>query len=207
MPIAAQAVAVTKSAVAAQRQAAVAQAVQRIRELERLRGVNRPMLEEVKAVMIDLARRTELFPREDFPLTEGKSLVYRLAEDADHRFALYMSCGVPGKRVPPHNHTTWAVIAGVDGKEENFFYERTDDGKTPGRGTLKQIREEVVRPGTAVMLMPEDIHHIQTPPDQPNMHLHMYGLSLEHLPNRVTYNVTEGTYKVFPANPNIVYMQ
>jgi hypothetical protein len=39
------------------------------------------------------------------------------------------------------------------------------------------------------------------------MHLHMYGRSLEHLPNRVSYNVAEGTYKVFPANPNIVYMQ
>jgi predicted metal-dependent enzyme (double-stranded beta helix superfamily) len=118
-----------------------------------------------------------------------------------------MSCGVPGKKVPPHNHTTWAIIAGVDGEEENFFYERSDDGKTPGRGTLRQIREEVVRPGTAVALMPEDIHHIQTPPHRPNMHLHMYGLSLEHLPNRVSYNVAEGTYKVFPTLPNIVYLQ
>jgi hypothetical protein len=65
----------------------------------------------------------------------------------------------------------------------------------------------VVRPGSAVTLMPEDIHHIQTPPDKPNMHLHMYGLSLEHLPHRVSYDLEAGTYQVFPANPNIVSMQ
>jgi predicted metal-dependent enzyme (double-stranded beta helix superfamily) len=165
------------------------------------------MLEEVRSVMLELSSHHELFPREDFPLKDGKSVVYRLAEDGDNRFALYMSCGVPGKRVPPHNHTTWAVIVGVDGEEENFFYERNADHTTPGKGTLRQVREEVVRPGSGVTLMPDDIHHIQTPPDRPNMHLHMYGLSLEHLPNRVTYNLAEGTYKVFPTLPNIVYTQ
>ena len=207
MPATAQAVAVTRSAVVQQRQAAIAQAIGRIRELERTLGVTRPMLDEVKKVLLDLAGHQELFPREDFPLKEGRSLVYRLAEDADHRFALYMSCGIPGKRVPPHNHTTWAVIAGVDGEEENFFYERNADHTAPGQGTLRMVREEVVRAGTAVTLLPDDIHHIQTPPDRPNMHLHMYGLSLEHLPNRVSYNLKEGTYKVFPTLPNIVYSQ
>ncbi|HEX7928291.1 MAG TPA: cysteine dioxygenase family protein [bacterium] len=203
----AQAVAVSKTEVVQARKQAVTKAIEKIRTLERTMGVTRPMLDEVKQVMIGLASHTELFPREDFPLKDGQSLVYRLAEDADNRFALYMSCGIPGKRVPPHNHTTWAVIAGVDGEEENFFYERNADHTAPGKGTLRMVREEVVRHGTAVTLMPDDIHHIQTPPDKPNMHLHMYGLSLEHLPNRVTYNVKEGTYKVFPSLPNIVYLQ
>ena len=203
----AQAVVATQSPVVTQRQHAIAQAIARIRELERSRGVNRAMLDEVREVMLELSSHQELFPREDFPLKDGKSVVYRLAEDADNRFALYMSCGQPGKKVPPHNHTTWAVIVGVDGEEENFFYERNADHAAPGKGTLRQVREQVVRPGSGVTLMPDDIHHIQTPPDRPNMHLHMYGLSLEHLPNRVTYNVAEGTYKVFPSQPNIVYAQ
>jgi len=202
MTVAAQAISVAQA-----RKEAVSQAIDRMRVLERELGISPAMLERVKPLVLNLASRRELFPREDFPLPGGKSVIYRLAEDADHRFALYMSCGVPNKRVPPHNHTTWAVIAGVDGEEENFFYERTDDGSVPGRGTLKLVREQVVRPGSAVALMPEDIHHIQTPPHQPNMHLHMYGLSLEHLPRRVSYDLEAGTYKVFPANPNIVYMQ
>jgi predicted metal-dependent enzyme (double-stranded beta helix superfamily) len=201
----AQAVSALQSNVAPLRKQAVARTVEQIRAVEARLGVSRAALDEIKVLMLDLASHKELFPREDFPLPEGKNAIYRLAEDADHRFAMYMSCGMPGKRTPPHDHTTWAVIVGVDGDEENFFYERTDDRKVPGKGALRMIREEVVRHGTGVTLMPEDIHHIQTG-TRPNMHLHMYGLSLEHLPNRVQYNMAEGTFKVFPANPNIVYM-
>ncbi|MFI5400114.1 MAG: cysteine dioxygenase [SAR324 cluster bacterium] len=201
----AQAVAAVQSNVAQLRKQAVARTVACIRAVHARLGVTRPALEEIKALMLELASRQELFPRGDFPLPDGKNVIYRLAEDPDHRFAMYMSCGSPGKRTPPHNHTTWAVIVGVDGDEENFFYERTDSGSTPGKGTLRLIGEQVVRPGSGVSLMPEDIHHIQTG-STPNMHLHMYGLSLEHLPNRVQFNIAEGTYKVFPANPNIVTM-
>ncbi len=203
MAQAAQAVSLAKSEVAQQRNAAVTRTIARIRAVESRLGVTRAALDEIKALMLELTSRRELFPREDFPLINGKSTIYRLAEDEDYRFALYMSCGAPAKRTPPHDHTTWAVIVGVDGEEENYFYERTDDRSAAGKGTLRQVREEVVRFGTGVTLLPEDIHHIQTGA-QPNMHLHMYGLSLEHLPNRVQYDVAQGTYKVFPANPNIV---
>jgi len=205
MAHAAQAVSLAKSEVAQQRQAAVTRTIAKIREVEQRLGVTRAALDRIKALMLELTSHQELFPREDFPLANGKSTIYRLAEDRDHRFALYMSCGAPAKRTPPHDHTTWAVIVGVDGEEENFFYERADDGSVPGKGTLRQVREEVVRFGTGVTLLPQDIHHIQTGA-KPNMHLHMYGLSLEHLPNRVQFDTAQGTYKVFPANPNIVYM-
>ncbi len=203
MAPAAQAVSV--SSVALQRNDAVSRTVARIRQIAARMGVTRAALQDIKALLLELAAHRDLFPRDDFPLAGGKSTIYRLAEDADHTYALYMSCGVPGKRTPPHDHTTWAVIVGVNGDEANFFYERTDDRAAPGKGTLRKMREEVVRPGSGVTLLPEDIHHIETG-DRPNMHLHMYGLSLEHLPTRVQYNVADGTYKVFPANPNIVYM-
>lgn len=201
----AQAVSVAKTDVAVQRRRAVSETVAKIRQVEAQHGVTRPALDEIKTLLLELASHKDFFSREDFPLRDGRSTIYRLAEDNDHRFALYMSCGAAGKRTPPHDHTTWAVIVGVDGDEANTFYERADDGSLPGKGTLRKIREEVVRHGTGVALMPEDIHHIESG-SKPNMHLHMYGLSLEHLPNRVAYDVAQGTYKVYPANPNIVYL-
>ena len=193
------------SSVAVQRRDAVSRTIGRIRQVVARLGITRAALQDIKALLLELAARRELFPRGEFPLSGGKSVIYRLAEDADHSFALYMSCGVPGKRTPPHDHTTWAVIAGVEGDELNFFYERADDRSAAGKGTLRKTGEEAVRPGAGVTLLPEDIHHIETGAT-PNLHLHMYGRSLEHLPDRVQYNVAEGTYKVFPANPNIVYM-
>ncbi|MDH3604429.1 MAG: hypothetical protein OEU26_32890, partial [Candidatus Tectomicrobia bacterium] len=77
----------------------------------------------------------------------GMYPIYRLSEDEDHRFAMYMSTSIGAKDVPPHDHTTWAVIVGVQGTEENRFYERIDDGSVPGKGQLKQVGGEMVRPG------------------------------------------------------------
>lgn len=198
--------AVQATDVAPQRRAAVAETIERIREVEARRGVTREALQEIKALMLALAERRELFPPEDFPAEPdggGNNAIYRLAEDDDHRFALYMSTARPGKKVPPHNHTTWAVIVGVDGDEENFFYERLDDGSEPGRASIRPAGEAVVRPGTGVTLLPDDIHHIQVTGDRPTLHLHMYGHALDRLPERLTFDMEQGTCRVYPASPNI----
>ena len=87
------------------------------REIERRQGVTRAGLASIERELIQLASRTELFPKEQFAILPGKPTIYRLAEDPDHRFALYASAGALGKYQPPHNHTTWAVIAGVYGQD------------------------------------------------------------------------------------------
>lgn len=186
------------------RAAAVTETVAAMREIEGRAGVTRAALEEMKGVLIALAARTELFPPEQFPVRDGTGALYRLSEDADRRFALYASAGVPGKAQPPHNHTTWAVIAGVYGDEHNVFYERIDDRATPGTGAIRKTGELTVRRGNAVGFLPDDFHTIAVTSEGPSLHLHMYGMSLENLPERIHFATSEGgPYKIFPANPNI----
>ena len=159
----------------------------------------------IKGVLLQLAELRALFPLDDFPVgpDDGNSVIYRLSEDDDHRFALYASTALPGKSVYPHNHTTWAVIVGVHGDEHNILYERADDGSKQGIGELRQIGEFTVVRGTGVTLMPDDIHSIHVTGEEKTVHLHMYGLALEQLHERVMYNIQAGTYKVFPATQNI----
>jgi hypothetical protein len=52
------------------------------------------------------------------------------------------------------------VIVSVQGTEENRFYERVGDYTVAGKGQIKQVGGETVRPGTGVCLMPDDIHSI-----------------------------------------------
>jgi len=188
-----------------QRGEAVAGTIDRIHAVERDRGVTRDALDAIKGLLVELAGRRELFPLGDFPVNadDGTGVIYRLAEDADHRFALYASAGAPGKSVPPHNHTTWAVIVGVHGDEHNVFYERVDDASVPGRGEVRPSGEFTVTHGTGVTLMPDDIHSIHVTGDEPTVHLHMYGLALEQLHRRIMFDTAAGTYKVFPATQNI----
>ena len=105
-----------------QRGQAVGELIGRVRAIEAREGVNRTSLDKIKAELIALASRSELFPAPHFANFPGSAgTIYHLAEDPDGRFALYGSAGVPGKAQPPHNHTTWASIAGVFGDEHNVF--------------------------------------------------------------------------------------
>ena len=172
-----------------QRDQAVAETVDRVRLIEQQHGVNYDTLGKIRDELIDLTRNKEMFPRSSFPITEdGGSVVYRISEDSDHRYALYASVGAAGKSVPPHNHTTWAVIVGVYGDELNRFYERTDDASKEGYAELKETGSFVVQHGNGVVFLPDDIHAISTDDSEPTVHLHMYGLALDHLHERLVFD-------------------
>ena len=176
----------------------IASAVSEIRVIEKEQGVTRDSLEKIKQRLIRLAR-PELFPASDFPPPAPggklKSCLYRVAEDADHRFALYVNSSLGGHATPAHNHTTWAVIVGVTGEELNRFYDRAAGGAPRQKG------EYVVKQGTGVCFLPDDLHsiHIQAP----LVNFHMYGLALDHLHKREYYQAAENTWRVFPAHGDI----
>jgi predicted metal-dependent enzyme (double-stranded beta helix superfamily) len=119
--------------------AAVEDTIAQVRAAEALYGVTPAALAEIKGALVDLARAEDLFPPDEFTIPDGApARLYRLAEDADHRFALYAAANRPGRSAPPHNHTTWAAIAGVRGREHNVFYQRVDNGEVPGEGRLQE---------------------------------------------------------------------
>lgn len=184
----------------------VTERMQLVREmLARVRKVAEPAirresLDAIQAELVALAARRDLFPVDEFPPIEGgNASMYRLSEDADHRYALYIVAPAPGQFAPPHDHSTWAVIAGVHGRENNKLYKRTDDGTQPGVAQIEQSGELDIVPGTAIALMPDDIHSIHLGADGPHANLHLYGMSVEHCPERRMFSRSKGTYKTFPA--------
>ena len=182
----------------AARRAAIAAAVADVREIERREGVTRASLERIKARLTSLAARKDLFSDKDFPPPAPggklKSCLYRVAEDPDHRFALYVNSSLGGHNTPAHNHTTWAVIVGITGEELNRFYDRADGG-------VREKGQQAVRQGSGVCFLPEDLHsiHIQAP----LINFHMYGLGLDQLHSREYYKAEERAWKVFPAHGDI----
>ena len=187
-----------------QRNQAVAETVDRVRLIEQQHGVNYEALDRIRNELIQLTRDKELFPRSSFPINDdGGSAVYRISEDSDHRYALYASVGAAGKSVPPHNHTTWAVIVGVYGDELNRFYERTDDASKEGYAELKETGSFVVQHGNGVVFLPDDIHAISTDDSEPTVHLHMYGLALDHLHERLVFDQAAKSVKTMSIRADI----
>ncbi|MBL8379319.1 MAG: cysteine dioxygenase [Burkholderiales bacterium] len=182
-----------------ERAAAIAAAIADIRAIESAEGVTRSSLAKIRARLMQLAARTDLFTLDDFPPpapgSARTSCLYRLSEDADHRFALYANSGGGKYGTPPHNHTTWAVIVGIEGDEVNRFYDRA------GGGVAQRDAEHVVRQGSGVSFLPDDLHSIHI--DGRVLNFHMYGLALEQLHRREYYTAADASWKVYPPHSDI----
>jgi len=184
--------------IAQQRQQAVGDAIRSIKDIVAGGGVTRASLDAVLGQVKQLAAQPQLWAQDEFaPPEDGERQArYLIAEDADQTFALYLNVMRPGKRIPPHNHTTWACVAGVVGTEFNDVYLRTDDGSQPGVGTLAHARTVEVGPGSGIALLPDDIHSVEIRGDSVIRHLHMYGRSLETLTERLSFDLETGRCQI-----------
>jgi len=183
-----------------ERREKVACTVANIRKLFDGKEPSREMLAQVKTELVKLATSKHLFTLEDFPPPEAddprNSCLYRLSEDEDHKFALYANVANAKVDAPPHDHTTWAVIVGLLGVEENKFYKKAEDG-------VEIFGGELVQEGTGVMLMPDDLHSIHIAEGEPVLNFHMYGLALEQLPGRNYWSAPKKEWRTFPAHTDI----
>ncbi|WP_417513809.1 cysteine dioxygenase [Minwuia sp.] len=184
----------------AARKREIAEAVMRIRAIETAQGVTRTSLNDIKAVLLELAERKDLFPLEDFTHPGGgpavENALFRLHEDDDHRFALYGQMSTRPRDTPAHNHTTWAIVVGMYGEELNKFYDRDNGG-------VAYRDEHVVKAGTGVAMLPDDLHSIHMHAREPVLNFHMYGLALEQLDRRQYYRPETNDWKHFPASEGI----
>jgi predicted metal-dependent enzyme (double-stranded beta helix superfamily) len=106
--------------------------------------------------------------------------VHLLHEETDHTLAILAVSWLPNRGAPPHDHGTWAVIAGVDGPEKNEFFERADGRSRPGHAELRKVGEKVCDVGDVVAMPQGMIHGVRNETEVVTVSLHIYGKHINY---------------------------
>ena len=162
-------------------------------------GATPAALEQVQALLIGLASKPDLFPREDFAAPVAQARNHMLAEDGEDGFGLYLTINMPGKVAAPHDHGIWCVNAGISGVELHRFFQRTDDGKTPGYATVEELTGATVALGTGIAMADHDIHDTVVIGNQPAIGLALYGYALTRFPSVVWFHPEFESVRALPS--------
>ncbi|WP_417264038.1 hypothetical protein [Celeribacter sp.] len=186
------------AALSAARKQAVDSLISETRSRLDAAALDRTLLAGIRQSVEDLAAETAFWTDPAYAPPEGeeRQARYLIGAESDTGITLYLNVMRAGKKIPPHDHTTWACVAAVEGSEHNTLYDRLDDESQEGHAELA-VREVVeIRPGTSVGLMPDDIHSVEIRGDQVIRHLHFYGRPLETLTERKAFDLVSNTYKI-----------
>ncbi len=127
-----------------------------------------------------LAKDTWLKP-EHYETDEDKGYTaHLLHEESDHSLAVFAVAWAPHRGTPPHDHGTWAVVAGVDGSERNVKYNRLDDRSRPDHAELEERCVFAANAGDVVCLKPRGIHVVWNDNDHVSLSLHTYGRHFDY---------------------------
>ena len=103
-----------------------------------------------------------------------------LHEEADHQLAVFVASWLPDRGTPPHDHGTWAVVAGLQGAERNSFWKRLDDRRRSGHAQIVKAGERTFGPGDVLAMPAGAIHSVWNDTDRIAVSLHIYGKHVNH---------------------------
>ena len=127
--------------------------------------------------------------------------VHVLHEEADHSLAVFMVAWEPHNGVAPHDHGTWALIAGVEGVERNTSYARLDDRGRDGYAEIEVNSELQAGPGDLICMKNGGIHSVRNETDHITLSLHTYGRHVNYT-NRSVYDPENNSAEAFQLNVN-----
>ena len=143
-------------------------------------GLDEPaLLRKVRPLAVRMAADLGWLKREYYECDAAQGFgVHLLHEEPDHQLAVFAISWLPGRGAPPHNHGTWAVVAGVDGAETNTYWRRLDDRSRPGYAAVRNCGSKKILPGQCCVLTSDAIHSVTNQTERVTMSLHIYGKHL-----------------------------
>ncbi|MDX2270597.1 MAG: cupin [Cyanobacteriota bacterium] len=92
--------------------------------------------------------------------------VHFLYDEPGYPFTVQLVSWLPQQRSPIHNHAAWGLVMllgdpATAGREENHFWQRTDDDTMDGKATLQEVSQVTLHPGDLIGFTPTAIHQVR----------------------------------------------
>jgi len=98
---------------------------------------------------------------------------HKLHEEPDHSLLVLVVTLGAGRHTQPHDHGTWALIAGLDGQEKNCRWRIASNDEVEVTGS------ESIDPATIVSIYSGEIHSLHNETGAPSVTLQVYGSNPE----------------------------
>ncbi len=160
--------------------------------VKRVGSDGRKAVEYVTPVLDDLIRNDEWLekrfthpPERRSPSALPPNSMYLLHGPPDASYSIISTVWPIGQRTFPHDHSTWAVIGMIHGRERQTRYKRIDDGSKPGFAQLKEIGSyETAEAEMDYVIQPRDIHEVENVSSEPSVSIHVYGCDIGNVKRR-----------------------
>ena len=115
--------------IAGERSQSVDSLIRDVRAMVESGPLDRALLARIRARILGLAARREFWGEDRYPAPPAgeRQNRYLIGQEGPEGISLYLNVLRRGKKIPPHNHTTWACVAAVEGTEHNTLYDRHDE--------------------------------------------------------------------------------
>lgn len=153
-----------------------------VSDLQRLRGQaleEKAMMAAVKPLAGKLAQDGAWFNEKMLTIDARLGVgITTLHEEDDHSLTVVaVAWSEQDLKVPPHDHATWAVVAGVKGIERNTLWERQDDGshEDPDYAEISPTSKLDISHGDIICMGSDAIHTVDNVGEGISLSLHTYG--------------------------------
>jgi predicted metal-dependent enzyme (double-stranded beta helix superfamily) len=135
--------------------------------------------------------------RRPIPGQFSQYAIYRAEDGTLSIMAMVVPHGVA---TPVHDHRAWGLVGVYQGQQRETVYRRIDDGTTPEFADLRQVAENILKPGDITTLLPPagDIHMIETISQEASISIHVLGNDIGCV-HRHRYDVEHKTVHRFKS--------
>jgi predicted metal-dependent enzyme (double-stranded beta helix superfamily) len=102
---------------------------------------------------------------------------HKLHEEPDHSLLVLVVTLGAGRHTAPHDHGTWAIIAGLEGEEVHRLWKHDGNDVEP-------VAEQPIDSATIISLRTGEIHSLHNGTGSPSVTLQVYGTNPEFTKHR-----------------------